>query len=237
MGLGTWRETGEVGAEQVMRVPSSVRTELAATLPGSPCTAMRLLSDFGSLREGDVVVHSAGGSAVGTALVQMGSARGLRMVSIVSEKSGDYAPTVERLKLLGAEVAIGESYLQTAGMQAVMADLPPPKIAFHGGSPQACAAMAPLLPKGSTIVTYCPGAVDSSALQQNGLSEKSFSLANWLENSDREHTERMIQSVTEMMESGSIIGWLQRVKFEDLALAFEQGGKTQRKLVAMMKSE
>lgn len=234
MGLGTWREACEVEADRVMRVPSSVRTELAATLPGSPCTAMRLLSDFGSLREGDVVVHSAGGSAVGTALVQMGSARGLRMVSIVSEKSRDYAPTVERLKLLGAEVAIGESYLKTAGMQAVMEDLPPPKVAFHGSSPQACAAMASLLPKGCTVVTYCPGVVDSTALQQNGLSESSFSLADWLQNSDREHIEHMVHSVAEMMETGSMKGWLQRVKFEDLALAIEQGGKTQRKLVAIM---
>lgn len=234
MGLGTWREASEVSVEDVVPIPSDLRMELAATLPGSPCTALRLLTDFETLGEGDVVLHSAAGSAVGTALVQLGQMRGLRMVSIVSETSRDYAPTVERLKLLGSEVAIGEPYLDSNGFRAVMADLPAPKMAFHGASQQVCAAIAPVLRKSCPVVTYCPGTVDSGALTKAGLTEKTFSFAKWLTQASREDIQRMVLEVAGLMQDGALTGWLQRVKFDDLPTAIRQGGTTRRKLVAMM---
>lgn len=205
-------------------------------MSNSPCTALRLLSDFGDLKPGDVIVQNAGGSPVGTAIVQLGRARGLRVVSIVSEAGPDYAPTVERLKLLGSEVGIGEEYLDSKGIRAVMADMPKPKLALNGGTAAMCARLASILPEGTKVVTYCPGIEDSASLRSAKLTGKSFSMGEWLRTADRASVEGMIGELTKMMEGGSLTAWLQRVKFDDLPHAIAEGGVTRRKLVAIMEN-
>lgn len=229
-GVGTWCESGQVSANDVLRIESDVRTELAATLPGSPCTAYRLLRDFAQLSSGDVIFQSAGGSPVGSALVQLASSQGVRVVSLVSESARDYAPTVERLKLLGSEVAVGESYAENVGVKAVLDDLPQPKLAFHGGDKASSVLLGKLIPKNCPIVTYPPGITDTAVLQK----VIHFSLADWLRNAKANDVEVMVSDVVKRMKDGSITSWLQRVPFGELSKAIENGGVCRRKLVAVM---
>lgn len=236
MDIGTWRECGQVAATDVMRVPSTMRKELAATLPGSPATAYRLLRDFATLEDGDVVIQTAAGSPVGTALAQLASQKGVRVISVVCETARDYAPTVERLKLHGSEVAVGQSYCDSAGVRAVLADMPAAKLAVHGGDEAGCAVLARLISKGCPVVTYCPGVADAAALAAVGARSSTFSLADWLRCAKRSEVESMMQEVVGLMECGALTGWLQRVNFNSLPQALKRGGSTRRKLVAMMNS-
>lgn len=228
--MGTWCESAHMAASDVLQIGSDVQTELAATLPGSPCTAYRLFHDFVKLAPGDVVYQTAGGSPVGSALTRLASSYGVRVVSIVSEAARDYAPTVERLKLLGSEVTVGESYLDSAGIQSVLSSLPHPKVAFHGGNERCASLLGDIVPRECPIVTYAPGVASRSLLQD----VKDFSLADWLRNADEETVKTMVSEVVQLMKDGKISSWLQRVPFSELPMAIKEGGISSRKLVAIL---
>lgn len=155
------------------------------------------------------------------------------MVSIVSEAARNYAPTVERLKLLGSEVAIGESYIDSVGIQSVLDSLPRPKVAFHGGDERSASILGKIVPKECPIVTYAPGVAGGSLSQDL----KSFSLADWLVSADEEAVKTMVSEVVQMMNEGKISSWLQRVPFAGLPMAIKEGGISNRKLVAIVQKE
>lgn len=220
---------------QVLPVPNTMRIELAATLSASPFTALRLLSDFGSLSSGDVVVQNDASSAVGTAVVQIANALGLKTISLVDERSADYAPTVERLKLMGGDVVVGESFVDSDGLKAVLADMPAPKLGINGSrKAESCAAVAGLVGEGGAVVTHCPGVSNGSAIKLRGLSAAAFSLPDWLEKSSRAEVDGMVKQLTAWIEEGRLTAWLQRVAFDELPQAIKQGGDARRKLVALM---
>lgn len=232
--IGTWRESAQLPATDVVRVPPSLRVELAATLPGSPCTAVRLLSDFKALSPGDVVVQTAAGSPVGSALSQLAARRGARVISIVDETGRNYAPTVERLKLTGSEVVFGAAHVDNAGVRAVLADMPAPTLAVHGGAADSCKALASVISRGCPVVTYCPGVADEAVLANAGAEGATFSLAEWMRAAGRDEVQKMVDEVAALMEEGELSGWLQRVEYDRLLSAVESGGVYNRKLVAVM---
>lgn len=218
-------------------MPKSIRLELAATLSASPFTAYRILRDFVTLSPGDVILQNAGSTPVGTAIVQLAKAMGVQTISLVNTSSADYAPTVERLKLMGGDVVIGEPYVSTHGFQQVLSDMPKPSLIINGGDEASCATLAALAPEGSTVVTYCPGVVDTAALTSKSCKPTTFSLPDWLEQTDRAQVQNMVIDLTNMIESGQLTAWLQRVKFDQLPAAIQQGGMVNRKLVAVMDAQ
>lgn len=218
----------------MIRVPNTIRLELAATLTASPFTALRLLSDYGSLSPGDVIVLNNASSAVGTAVVQIANALNLKTISLVHGASADYAPTVERLKLIGGDIVVEESFAGSGALDLVLSDMPTPKLGINGGNADSCALLTELVGKGGTIVTYCPGVSNDAAITSRSQEAESFSLPSWLESSDRSAVEAMVAQLTDMIEGGKLTAWLQRVKFNDLPSAIDAGGMTQRKLVALM---
>lgn len=237
MGLGTWREMAEVSVSDVMRVPSGIRTELLATLPGSPCTASLLINKYcNNLKKGDVIVHSNASSSVGTSLIQIGKLKGFEIISIVDDVNmdiRDYAPTIERLKLHGSTIAIGQSHLQSNGIKDVINDLPKIKAFFHGGSTTEFDSIHQLLSGNcDNIVTYCPGIIGKGKGKKKGVKE--FNFANWMKEAERTEVEDVVTDVTNMMEHGALTGWLQRVRFQNLGQAIKQQTLGTRKLVAMI---
>lgn len=234
--LGTWCGSAQVSQADVVSVPSNLRLELAATLSASPLTALRLLSDYAKLSPGDVVIQDAGSSPVGTAVVQIANALGLHSISIVRESSADYAPTVERLKLMGGDVVIDASYVDSDCFRAIMKDFPIPKLAINGSDAASCKMLADLLPKGAKVVTYCPGEADMNAISTKELKHDTFSLPTYMGNSSKADLQDAILQLTTMIENGELTAWLQRVNFDELPAAIKVGGKTKRKLVAMMSS-
>lgn len=234
-GVGTWCEASVVPAASVAPVPSATRLEIAATLSASPVTAVCLLRSFGGLSAGDVVVQNCGSSAVGTAVVQIAAAMGLRTVSLVRERATDYAPTVERLKLMGGDVVIGEAHAKSAGFKAVMADLPKAKLGING-SPDAaaCKAVMGLLGAEGTIVSYAPGVPQAAGSKKLKLKHEVFDVAEWLDQAERADVEKVVSELAMLVEEGRLTAWLQRVPFGELPKAVETGAPLRRKLVAIM---
>jgi NADPH2:quinone reductase len=77
---GGLAEVAVAPAQLTVRVPAGLDLERAAAAPGALTTAALLLSDFGHLRPGEVVlVHSAAGG-VGQAVVQLARLAGAELV-------------------------------------------------------------------------------------------------------------------------------------------------------------
>lgn len=50
--LGTWREEFAANGSELMKIRNDIPIEYAAGISSNPCTAYRLLSDFGNLSSG-----------------------------------------------------------------------------------------------------------------------------------------------------------------------------------------
>ncbi|XP_039714638.1 enoyl-[acyl-carrier-protein] reductase, mitochondrial isoform X2 [Pteropus medius] len=86
-GLGTWRTEAVFSEEALIRVPSDIPLQTAATLSVNPCTAYRMLMDFEQLQPGDSVIQNASNSGVGQAVIQIAAALGLRTINVVRDRT------------------------------------------------------------------------------------------------------------------------------------------------------
>jgi trans-2-enoyl-CoA reductase len=100
---GKWRSHGIVSINDLIKIPSDVGVESAATLSVNPCTAYRLLKDFVTLEKGDTVIQNGGNSSVGQAVIQLGKLWNIHVVNIIRNREQGMAELVEYLKSLGAE--------------------------------------------------------------------------------------------------------------------------------------
>lgn len=95
---GTWSEE-VVTAERVpIAIPDHLSMEQAAMLSVNPVTAGLLLEGLGP---GDTVLQNAAGSAVGTLVIRLAAARGIRTINVVRRQE-----QVEPLRALGADVVL-----------------------------------------------------------------------------------------------------------------------------------
>ena len=100
---GKWRSHGVVSINDLIKIPSDIGVESAATLSVNPCTAYRLLKDFVALEKGDTVIQNGGNSGVGQAVIQLAKVWNINVVNIVRNREQGMAELLEYLKSLGAE--------------------------------------------------------------------------------------------------------------------------------------
>ena len=98
----TWQEAVVVGADDALPVPDALADEDAAQLFVNPLTA-RLLLGAAPLDPGDVLVQTAGASAVARVATELAARRGVRVVAVV--RDGGHA---DRLRALGADVVVAD---------------------------------------------------------------------------------------------------------------------------------
>jgi len=127
-GLGTWRTAGVFKSSDLLKVPSDIKPEYAATISVNPSTAYRLLEDFEQLKEGDVIVQNGANSMVGTAIIQLAKLRGVKTINILRNRA-DFTEVHDRLKALGGFIVVSEDYIKTAQFKRLISDLPQPKLA------------------------------------------------------------------------------------------------------------
>ena len=100
---GKWRSYGVVSINDLIKIPSDIGIESAATLSVNPCTAYRLLKDFVTLEKGDTIIQNAANSSVGQAVIQLGKLWNFNVVNIIRNRDQGMNELVAYLKSLGAE--------------------------------------------------------------------------------------------------------------------------------------
>lgn len=228
-GQGTWRRSAHFLADGWHRVPNGLPLTTAACLSVNPVTAVRMLKEFVDLCPGDVVVQNGGNSGVGRAVIQIAKAQGLKTVNVVRDRPG-LQDLRSELSALGADVVTTEEALKEdlASLQ-----LPRPRLALNCVGGSSSAAVAKILQKGGTMVTYGgmsmkPVTVPTSLFIFKDLRSRGF----WVSADDglpeqRAKKAAALDTVVELIQNNGFTSEGQLVRFADFrkALQADKAGK------------
>eukprot|EP00968_Pinguiococcus_pyrenoidosus_P016873 scaffold1638_cov258-Pinguiococcus_pyrenoidosus.AAC.97 len=122
-----------------------VSTELPpcySSLLYAPALAHHLLTSFGDLKAGDVIVNSRAETSVGQCVAQLARARGLVVVNAPTDKAPDEEDSMKLLSELGGteQTTCQHDFIGTPAFQKIAAELGPVKLAldaYGGGRPTA----------------------------------------------------------------------------------------------------
>jgi len=214
---GSWRSVATAKETDVLKVPSTIPVEFAATL-NIPLTALRLLEDFGALSAGDVVLQTGAETAVGKAVIQVAKAKGLRTINVISDVPG-YLQNASFLKELGADIVVPAHYAESDKFSKLLADYTKPKLGISGGAVDT--GVWKVLAPGASVVSL--GSEKPSA-----PAAKTFSLAAWYKKSSGDAKAKAISEVAELVEQGAVRVWLERYPLESINYALEKAAESDR---------
>lgn len=149
-GQGTWRTHGVFNELHWYKIPKDIPLGTAATMVINPPTAVKLLSDFVQLAEGDTLVQSGASSHVGRLVIQLAKSRGINTINLIRDRP-ERAEQERELRSLGATLVTTAAECRQA-LQA--AGLPKPKLGLDCVSSDSAAACAKVLAPGGTLVVY-----------------------------------------------------------------------------------
>lgn len=102
-----------VSENDVLPVPEGLSAESCSVLLNSAGIAYRLLTDFVSLKSGDVVLQNDASSTVGLAVIELCKARGIKTVNVVKDCGKGKNDLCQPANQAGGDVVIRESQLQS----------------------------------------------------------------------------------------------------------------------------
>jgi NADPH:quinone reductase-like Zn-dependent oxidoreductase len=148
MGRGNWVQRQRVNAAYVLKVPAGIDVLQLAMLKINPATAWLMLRNYVDLGPGDWVLQDAANSAVGTTLIRLARAEGIRTVNVVRRES-----LVTPLKAMGADVVVvdGGDLADRVRAETGGADI---HLAIDAVAGDMCLRLADCLADGGTIVNY-----------------------------------------------------------------------------------
>ncbi|HZS17055.1 MAG TPA: 2-enoyl thioester reductase domain-containing protein [Candidatus Udaeobacter sp.] len=159
--VGTWRDAVAVTADELIVVPTGIKSTDAAMLKINPMTAWRLLHDYVDLAPGDWLIQNAANSAAGRAVIQIAHELGYNTVNVVRRTE-----LIEELRAEDGDVVLVDSEnLRKEVGDAVGA---PIRLGLNAVGGESALRLANCLAPSSTLVTY--GAMSLQPLKiPNGL--------------------------------------------------------------------
>jgi trans-2-enoyl-CoA reductase len=143
-----WAQKRRLPAAAVLKVPADGDLLQLAMLKVNPATALLMLRRYVTLEPGDWVIQDAANSGVGTNLIRLARAEGIRTVSVVRR-----AELIEPLKAQGADVVVtdGEDLAERVREETGGA---PIGLAIDAIGGEIVMRLADCLAEGGTIVNY-----------------------------------------------------------------------------------
>lgn len=113
-GFGTWRTHAQATEDVFTKIENKegVTACQVGTVSVNPCTAYRMLKDFGDMKEGDWFVQNGANSGVGRAAIQLGKLFGFKSINVIRDRPDGVESLKKELKELGADVVVTEAELQ-----------------------------------------------------------------------------------------------------------------------------
>eukprot|EP01113_Clastostelium_recurvatum_P039307 TRINITY_DN598_c0_g1_i2.p1 TRINITY_DN598_c0_g1~~TRINITY_DN598_c0_g1_i2.p1 ORF type:complete len:368 (-),score=109.35 TRINITY_DN598_c0_g1_i2:39-1115(-) len=218
-GFGTWRNYAVGTEDSLHKISKDIPVEYAATLSVNPSTALRLLTDFETLKEGDVVIQNGANSMVGCAVIQIAKSRGLKTINIIRERP-DFDATVERLKSYGGDIVVSEKYARTPQFKRLIADMTKPRLALNCVGGDSATELARTLAEGGTLVTYGgmsrqPVSIPTSLLIFKDIKLRGFWLTRWVKEHSSSERTAMLATLTDLVKSQKLRLHIEAHKFSD----------------------
>ncbi len=143
-----WCQKRCLPANMVMKLPKGGDILQLAMLKVNPATALLMLRNYVELQPGDWLIQDAANSGVGTNLIRLASADGIRTVNVVRRGS-----LVDPLKALGADVVVVDGDDLAGRVQKAIGGAPV-KLAIDAIGGEIVLRLADCLAEGGTVVNY-----------------------------------------------------------------------------------
>jgi mitochondrial enoyl-[acyl-carrier protein] reductase / trans-2-enoyl-CoA reductase len=101
LGRDNWCQRRKLAAAQALKVPADADVLQLAMLKVNPATALLMMRNYVELQPGDWVIQDAANSGVGTNLIRLAKADGIRTVNVVRRSA-----LSEPLQAIGADVVL-----------------------------------------------------------------------------------------------------------------------------------
>ncbi len=197
-----WRERFNWPAAGLLPLPDGDPVALAL-LAANPPTALLMLENFCRLQAGDWVIQNAANSSVGTSLIQIAAARGVRTVNVV-RRTGLEA----ELTALGADAVLVDGpdlpervTLATGGQ--------PVRLAIDAVAGDATRQLAACVCPGGTVVNYGllsgkPCEIDSADVLFRDVALRGFWYAAWRSRAREEEVVSLFSRLLELQRAGRL---------------------------------
>ncbi|XP_030050552.1 enoyl-[acyl-carrier-protein] reductase, mitochondrial-like [Microcaecilia unicolor] len=238
---GTWRTEAVCKVTDVIPVAKDIPLLSAATLGVNPCTAYRMLKDFGTLKPGDTVIQNGANSAVGQAVIQIAAAMGLNTINIIRDRP-NLKELKEKLKSLGANLVITEETLQEPEVTNLFKEIRKPKLALNCVGGHSAGNLLAHMEYGSTMVTYGgmakkPVPVPAKSLIFKDINICGFWMTQWKRNNmhDLSKIKAMVAELAELVRRGQLSApTCTQVPFQDYKVALDATMKSYSKKHVLM---
>lgn len=234
LGRNNWAQRLKVKAATVLKVPAEADVLQLAMLKINPATALCMLRNYVNLEPGDWVIQDAANSGVGTCLIRLAKAAGLRTVNVV-RRDGLRAP----LEALGADVVAvdGDDLAERVAAATGGVDI---RLGIDAVAGETTGHLAACLAEGGTLVSYGmlsgrPCAIDPHLVVFRGITLTGFWLVQVLGGMPRAGIEALYGELVDRVADGSLRVEVEATyPIEEIARALEhaaRGGRTGKILV------
>ncbi|MDR3144471.1 MAG: 2-enoyl thioester reductase domain-containing protein [Puniceicoccales bacterium] len=231
---GAWQSLALTGADGLYFVPDSIDVYQAAMAFINPLTAWMILHAIRDLKAGDWVMQNASNSAVGTALIQIANAMGVRTINLV--RSGD----VRRQKLMsrGATLVFDDETFDPKSLAAhTGGKLPILGLNSVGGN--SAMNIVRCMAEGGEVVTIGGMVSDKVRFPTremifSGVLLRGFWLDKWTQSQSHEKMQSMYDIIFDLIGSGTIsipIGGIVSLSDGPAALLAALGGEKEGKIL------
>lgn len=223
-----WAQQRKVPVAAVHKIPDSISIEQAALLKVNPATAYLLLNHFVELQSGDWIIQNAPLSSVGSCVIQLARARGIRTINVV--RRADQIPQVLEL---GGDIVIEDR--PDLASRITTARNAPVRLALDAVAGSGVQRMAECLSEGSKIVNYgmlsgepCQLSADQTIFR--GISLHGFWLSKTLNRLSLVERKTLFETLTQLMLDGKLQMQVDSTyPFSQIATALRHAEQGQRK--------
>lgn len=183
---GTWRTHAVFGEDDLIRIPSTVKSHLASILRMGIAPAYFLLREYHSLEPGDWIIQNAGTGTISHFVSQLAPVYGIRVISVIRKRTtaDELERTKRSLSSHGASLVLTEEELRST--DALMGKRIMLAIDSVSDDSLAQSMAASLIPGGTLVTAGFLGTAQSQEtnlrqfLWQRNITLKSFRLSDCL---------------------------------------------------------
>lgn len=229
--FGTWRSHALTTADKLLKLPPaddaagaegsaglSAWATTAATVSVNPCTAYRMLKDFGNdgrgLEPGDVFIQNGANSGVGRAAIQLGRLWGFKSINLIRQRPDlkDTQALKDELLALGADEVLTyhEATRDEPAGDDVKARLPRAKLLLNGVGGKDTLKAHAFLADGADVITYggmsrSPMAIHAGNLIFKDLRYRGFWMSRWNDAHPPEDRAAMVADILGLVRAGTFV--------------------------------
>jgi NADPH:quinone reductase-like Zn-dependent oxidoreductase len=223
-----WCQRRRLPAAQVLKVPDDADLGQLAMLKVNPATALMMLRRYVDLAPGDWLIQDAANSGVGTNLIRLARADGVRTVNVVRRET-----LIAPLEASGADVVLVDGPDLAERVGAATAGTPP-KLAIDAVGGEIVMRLADCLAEGGTVVNYGllsgqPCMLGAQHTIFKGITLTGFWLQKTLTGMARRDLESLYAELAERVRSGALSVAIERsYPIEEIKAALAHAGREGR---------